>query len=67
MTDDNGSGPKTPPETPSALYKLGLAVCPACLGIGKLNVMKKEIKCQFCDGARRVTVEKATMWFQVKS
>lgn len=75
MTSSSDDAPKTPPETPSALHKLGLHECPACKGHGVLAIQKGQhrvlndepLKCQFCDGAKRVSIDRARMWFQVKS
>ena len=57
MSDDN-----TPTETPSAMHKLGLAVCPCCEGTGA----RDGETCPYCDGARRVTLERFNLWVGLK-
>jgi DnaJ-class molecular chaperone len=54
-TDDD----VTPVQTPSALHRLGLATCPVCEG----SRVRDGERCPFCDGAGRVTLERAGEWF----
>jgi hypothetical protein len=49
MSDDDA----TPTETPSAMHKLGLAVCFACNGARFVD----GVKCGTCDGGGRVTLK----------
>ena len=55
MTDNDD---KTPPETHSALHRLGLAICPVCEGSG----VRDGENCTFCDGAKRVTLARHHWW-----
>ena len=52
MTDDNAP---TPPRTPSAMQRLGLAVCPRCDGFGR-HLDEVEV-CYLCNGGGRVTLK----------
>lgn len=51
MSDD---GPKTPPQTPSAMHRLGLHDCPKCRGTRLL--------CDLCAEGGKVTLDVATKW-----
>jgi hypothetical protein len=74
MNDDDDlpdTDPVTPADTPSALLKLGLAVCPKCEGTGFLfiNGHIHEVKteeCDLCEGGKRVTIEKAKQFGEKK-
>jgi hypothetical protein len=72
LESDEGEEALTPPDTPSALLRLGLAFCPSCEGTGQLSWLLSdggtmERTCTFCDGAKRVTIEKAKEWVGVPS
>jgi len=55
MSDDSDSaGPKTPPQTPSAMHKLGLVPCPKCRGTRTL--------CDLCNEGGAVAVDTAIKW-----
>lgn len=55
MIDDNDD-PPTPAQTPSALHRLGLVVCPKC----KESTLG--FLCDLCNGGRRVPVDQAIAW-----
>jgi hypothetical protein len=55
--------PKTPPESPSGLQKLGLEHCPECRGTGRFE---DGGTCSLCKGGRRVTREQARIWRETR-
>ena len=55
-------GDITPIESISAMHRLGLARCPCCEGSG----VRDGTACEYCEGAKRVTLEKANVWFGLK-
>lgn len=52
----------TPIESISAMHRLGLARCPCCEGTG----VRDGAACEYCEGAKRVTLERANIWFGLK-
>jgi hypothetical protein len=69
MTDGEPDDPgeNTPPDTSSALLKLGLAICPCCEGTGTLvrllsSGLTMDHLCEFCGGGKRVSIDKKKEW-----
>lgn len=64
MTDSDDSTP-TPPQTPSAMHRLGLVACPKCKASG-LDAGTGEplsrLPCDLCGGGRYIAVDAAIAW-----
>jgi DnaJ-class molecular chaperone len=52
----------TPVESISAMYRLGLAVCPCCEGSGA----RDGASCPYCEGSKRVTVARRDVWIGLR-